>query len=149
MAGKVSREAADPARPRAILLLSLIVLIYNLAAFGRQDFFCPPTADPAPPTAAGAGPETADPLAGVRGAGKGPLTVRQKFLAGVRVDVNRATMAEISALPGISDKVARSVIAERKRVGRFRRPADLLGVAGIKEKRLDKILPFLAGFDNN
>lgn len=149
MAGKGSRGATDPSRPRAILILSLIVLIYNLAAFGRQDFFCRQAAPPAPANAPVPNQAAADPLVGVRGAGKGPLTVRQKFLAGVLIDVNRASMTEIGGLPGISDKVARAVVAERERLGRFRRPADLLGVAGIKEKRLEKILPFLTGFDNN
>jgi competence protein ComEA len=124
-------------------------LLYNLAAFGRQDFFWPtavPRAGgiPLPSGAAGDGF-----LPGARAAGKGPPTIRQKFLAGRRVDVNRATMAEISELPGVSDKVAQAVIAERGRIGRFRHPADLLGVAGIKEKRLHKILPFISGFDNN
>jgi hypothetical protein len=149
MAGKVAREASDPSRPRAILLLSLIVLLYNLAAFGRQDFFYPNI----PPGAAGVRPnvppEAACPSDNVRGAGAGPLTIRQKFLAGRRLDANIATAAEISELPGISDKVARAFVAERRRIGRFRHPADLLGVAGIKERRLHKILPFLTGFDNN
>ena len=35
------------------------------------------------------------------------------------------------------------------RLGRFRSPEDLLGVKGIKGKRLRKILPFLAGMQNN
>ena len=76
-------------------------------------------------------------------------TVRQKFLLGRKVDVNRAPWMEISGLPGISDTVARAVVERRERAGRFRRPGDLLAVPGIKEKRLKKILPFLSGFENN
>ena len=78
-----------------------------------------------------------------------PLTVRQMFLLGRRVDINRATYQEISRLPGISGSVARAVVEERKRKGAFRRPEDLLAVRGIKEKRLKKILPFIAIFHNN
>jgi competence ComEA-like helix-hairpin-helix protein len=78
-----------------------------------------------------------------------PLTVRQRFLLGRRVDINRADQQEISGLPGISDPVAKAVVEERKRRGAFRRPEDLLAVRGIKEKRLKKILPFIAIIHNN
>jgi competence protein ComEA len=58
-------------------------------------------------------------------------------------------MSEISELPGISDTVAAAVVEERNRLGQFRSPTDLLGVKGIKEKRLQKILPFLSKMPNN
>jgi DNA uptake protein ComE-like DNA-binding protein len=41
------------------------------------------------------------------------------------------------------------VVKERDRLGRFRSPRDLLGVKGIKERRLQKILPFLSEMPNN
>ena len=79
----------------------------------------------------------------------GPLTVRQKFLLGRRVNLNKAGYEEISGLPGISDPVAKAIVKERERLGSFRRPGDLLAVRGIKEKRLKKILPFIVFFPNN
>ncbi len=79
----------------------------------------------------------------------GPLTTRQKYLLGKKLDINRATYVEVNGLPGISDKVAKAVVEMRAKRGRFRRPEDLLDVPGIKEKRLKKILPFLTGFHNN
>jgi len=79
----------------------------------------------------------------------GPLSIRQKYLLGKRVDINTATIAEVSELPGISDDVAAAVVEERERIGRYRSASDLLGVKGIKEKRLRKILPFLAKMPNN
>jgi competence protein ComEA len=79
----------------------------------------------------------------------GPLRIHQKFLLGKRVDINKASPREISELPGISGKVAAAVVGERDRVGGFRSPWDLLGVKGIKEKRLQKILPFLSEMPNN
>jgi competence protein ComEA len=86
---------------------------------------------------------------GATGGHGGPLTVRQRFLLGKRVDVNRAGILELSGLPGISDPMAREIARERARRGGFRRPEDLLAVRGIKEKRLKKILPFIAIFPNN
>ncbi|HEY3490755.1 MAG TPA: helix-hairpin-helix domain-containing protein [Candidatus Deferrimicrobiaceae bacterium] len=77
------------------------------------------------------------------------MSIRQKFLLGIRVNINKGSWQQISELPGLSDKVAKAVVEERSRVGRFHLPDDLLAVRGIKEKRLQKILPFLAGFDNN
>ena len=65
------------------------------------------------------------------------------------MDVNRAGIRELSGLPGISDPIAREITRERARRGGFRRPQDLLAVRGIKEKRLKKILPFIAVFPNN
>jgi competence protein ComEA len=79
----------------------------------------------------------------------GPLTIRQKYLLGKRVDINKASLGEISELPGISDKIAAAVVEERDRLGRFRSAEDLLGVKGIKGKRLQKILPFLVKMPNN
>lgn len=79
----------------------------------------------------------------------GPLTIRQKYLLGKRVDINLAPLSEIAELPGISDTVAAAVVEERKRLGGFRSPEDLLGTKGIKRKRLQKILPFLAKMPNN
>jgi competence protein ComEA len=86
---------------------------------------------------------------GATGGHGGPLTVRQRFLLGKRVDVNRAKIMELSGLPGISDPIAREIAKERARRGGFRRPEDLLAVRGIKEKRLKKILPFISIFHNN
>jgi competence protein ComEA len=91
------------------------------------------------------------------GTGSGPilsspdaqLTAKQEYLLGKRVDINRAGLAEIEGLPGISRDVAESVVETRKRLGGFRRQEDLLQVRGIKEKRLKKILPFLVQLPNN
>jgi competence protein ComEA len=77
------------------------------------------------------------------------LSLRQRYLLGKRVDINRATAEEISELPGISDPVAAAVVAERARRGGFRSHRELLSVPGIKESRLEKILPFLAEMENN
>lgn len=130
-----------PSKRRACLFVSLIVLVWNVAATGRHLL-----------SGARIDASAADMEPAIRTAfamKSGPLTARQEFLLGKRVDVNRATYEEINGLPGISDAVAKDVIDTRTKKGVFHRPGDLLTIPGIKEKRLKKILPFLSGFHNN
>ncbi|HEY6096562.1 MAG TPA: helix-hairpin-helix domain-containing protein [Candidatus Deferrimicrobium sp.] len=137
---------------RAVLLLSLILLVWNVFATARRlapagllpsaDGFSGPIIQP---TASVAGPAV-DSAESPR---SGPLTIRQKYLLGKRIDINKASLPELSELPGISDAIAAAVVRERERLGRFRSPRDLLGIKGIKEKRLQKILPFLSEMPNN
>ena len=137
---------------RAVLLLSLILLVWNVCATAHRIasvglLSSMDSTDDSPVL-----PSPADNETFVRSAESprsGPLTIRQKYLLGKRIDINKASLAEISELPGISDKIAAAVLEERDRLGRFRSPEDLFGVKGIKEKRLQKILPFLAKMPNN
>lgn len=154
-AGGASPPHPLPSRQRACLVLSLIFLVWNLLSNGPavvagigSPFRTPP---PGPAADSPAPTEPADPavLRKASGGKKAPLTLRQQFLLGYRVDINAASWQEISRLPGVSDDVARAVVARRESAGPFRDPEDLLGVRGIKEKRLRKILPFLRKLDNN
>ena len=77
------------------------------------------------------------------------MSIRQEYVLGKRLDINKASAEEIAELPGISGATAEGVVAERERVGRFRSPEELLRVKGIKKKRLQIILPFLAKMENN
>jgi len=146
------RRRCSGGKQRAILLLSLILLVWNACATGRHVFsigLLPPIdgrdgSNYAPFVSDG---ESTAPSA--ESSRSGPLTIRQKYLLGKRVDINKASLLEISELPGISRTVAAAVVEERERLGRFRSPEDLLGVKGIKEKRLQKILPFLMKMPNN
>lgn len=123
---------------KACLLLSLIVLVWNVGATGRHFLS---VASPHIVRVTEPGQVSASLVS--------QLTTKQKYLLGKRVDINKASLAEIEGLPGISTKVAESVVETRNRLGGFRRPEDLLQVKGIKEKRLKKILPFLVQFANN
>ena len=137
---------------RAVLLLSLILLVWNACATARHAASVgllssmDGTGD-SPVPASPHDSETA--VLPAESPRSGPLTIRQKYLIGKRVDINKASLLEILELPGISGKVAAAVVEERGRIGRFRSPRDLLGVKGIKERRLQKILPFLAEMPNN
>jgi len=146
-----SRERSEGKR-RAVLTLSLILLVWNMCATGYRlvsNGLLPAgngtDGPPALPSALDGEPSVLSP----ESPRSGPLTIRQKYLLGKRIDINNASLEEISELPGISEKVAAAVLEERDRIGRFRSPEDLLGVSGIKEKRLQKILPFLAEMPNN
>jgi competence ComEA-like helix-hairpin-helix protein len=137
---------------RAVLLLSLILLVWNAFAMANRlaTVWRLPSIDgsvgfPVLPSAS----DNETSVHSAESPRSGPLTIRQKYLLGKRVDINKAPLSEISELPGISDEIAASVVEERDRLGRFRSPKDLLGVKGIKEKRLQKILPFLSKMPNN
>ncbi len=137
---------------RAVLLLSLILLIWNACSTARHGVsvgLLPSMdgADGSPALSSASDDETA--VLAAESPRSGLLTLRQKYLLGKRIDINKAPLAEISELPGISDKIAAAVVEERERLGRFRSPGDLLGIKGIKEKRLRKILPFLAEIPDN
>jgi competence ComEA-like helix-hairpin-helix protein len=137
---------------RAVLLLSLILLVWNACATARHvdsvgHLSSMDRAGGSPVLPSAEGNETA--FLSAESPRSGPLTIRQKYLLGKRVDINKASLMEISELPGISDGVAAAVVEERDRLGRFRSVEDLLVVKGIKEKRLQKILPFLVKMPNN
>lgn len=53
-----------------------------------------------------------------------------------RLELNRATEAELRALPGIGPRLAAAIVRWREREGPFRRPEDLLRVPGIGPARL-------------
>lgn len=146
-----SRQSSG-GKQRAVLLLSLILLVWNAIATARHVALVGLLPSMDRTDASPVFPSSSDNDTGVLSAESprgGLLTIRQKYLLGKRVDINKASLAEISELPGISDKIAAAVVEERDRIGRFRSIEDLLGVKGIKQKRLQKILPFLAKMPNN
>jgi competence protein ComEA len=61
----------------------------------------------------------------------------------VPVVLNRADAAELQRLPGVGAKRAAAILALRQRLGRFRRPSDLLRVKGIGPRTLERMLPHL------
>lgn len=137
---------------RAVLLLSLILLVWNAGVSARHAVSTGSHLPPATAILPGGLQEIQDDAAQGRSPQSprsGPLTIRQKYLLGKRIDINLAPVSEIAELPGISDRAAAAVVEERNRLGGFRSPEDLLGVKGIKRKRLQKILPFLKNMPNN
>jgi competence protein ComEA len=57
------------------------------------------------------------------------------------VILNRAGLTELQRLRGIGAKRAAAILELRQRLGRFRRPSDLLRIKGIGPRLLERILP--------
>lgn len=60
-----------------------------------------------------------------------------------RVILNLASADELRKLPGVGQKRAEAILALRQKLGKFRRPSDLLRIRGIGPKRLKQMLPKL------
>jgi competence protein ComEA len=56
-----------------------------------------------------------------------------------RIDINKATVAELDTLPGIGPVIAARIVEFRTKNGPFKRPEDLMNVRGIGEKKFLKL----------
>lgn len=56
-----------------------------------------------------------------------------------KININKATAAELEKLPGIGPKTAELLIQEREKSGGFKSPEDIMKVNGIGEKKFEKI----------
>ena len=74
---------------------------------------------------------------------KGPMTGDKLILFGLAIDLNRAGIYDLIAIPGIGFKTAKSILDRREKRGRFRSINELLKVKGIGVKRLKKIKLYL------
>jgi competence protein ComEA len=57
------------------------------------------------------------------------------------LDLNRASADEISRLPGVGPSLARRIVEERDRRGRFEASDNLRGILGMGPKKLAALLP--------
>jgi competence protein ComEA len=64
-----------------------------------------------------------------------------RLLDGRRIDVNRASVAELQLLPRIGPTLAARIVEERERSGAFRDLADLGRVRGIGPRTLERLAP--------
>lgn len=69
--------------------------------------------------------------------------ISQGLTADGRVILNLASAAELQRLPGVGAKRAAAILALRQRLGRLRRPSDLLRVKGIGPRLLERMLPVI------
>lgn len=92
-----------------------------------------------PPPLTGSGPRRAGPgrVPGAEPEGFRPLTAAPAADEEEKVDVNRASPAELEALRGIGPALAGRIVELRRRKGGFQRVDDLLQVRGIGPATLD------------
>jgi len=61
-----------------------------------------------------------------------------------RVNVNTATVEQLSALPGVGAKLAARIVEHRQKSGAFRSTQELMSVQGIGEKNFAKLEAWLS-----
>jgi competence ComEA-like helix-hairpin-helix protein len=59
------------------------------------------------------------------------------------LDLNVANVKELEQVPGIGPKTAQAIVGFSHKSGRFRRVEDPLAIKGIRERKLDKMRPYL------
>lgn len=60
-----------------------------------------------------------------------------------RINVNTATVEQLTALPGVGQKLAERIVEHRQKSGAFRSTQELMAVKGIGEKNFAKLQPWL------
>ena len=56
-----------------------------------------------------------------------------------KVNINTATVEQLTEIPGVGEKTAQNIVEYRKLHGEFKTVDELLNVKGIGEKRLEKV----------
>ena len=72
-----------------------------------------------------------------------PMAAAKRLALGIPIDLNRCGPEELILVPGIGEATAERILEQRGRAGRFRNLDDLTQVRGIKEKRLERLRPYL------
>lgn len=69
----------------------------------------------------------------------GPLSASQVLTAGGKIDLNAATAEDLAVIPGVGPKLAKAIVDERKRLGRFASWDEVDRVSGVGDTRLDQL----------
>ncbi len=68
---------------------------------------------------------------------------RERATATRIVNINNATKAELTSLPGIGEVLADRIIRQREEQGEYETISDLQNVKGISKKKFDKLKPLI------
>jgi len=60
-----------------------------------------------------------------------------------KIDLNKATLEQLTKMPGLTSALAKSIIEYREKSGPFKAPEDLLKVKGVTKEILNKLSPKL------
>ena len=58
---------------------------------------------------------------------------------GGKINLNSATVEQLTSLPGIGPATAKLIVEHRTKAGKFNRIEDIMNVQGIGEKKFEKI----------
>ena len=61
-----------------------------------------------------------------------------------KVNINSASVQQLSELPGVGEKLAARIVEFRQKQGPFKSTQELMNVKGIGEKNLERIQPYLS-----
>uniref|UniRef100_A0A832I0Y6 Helix-hairpin-helix domain-containing protein n=1 Tax=Eiseniibacteriota bacterium TaxID=2212470 RepID=A0A832I0Y6_UNCEI len=133
----------NPSERRGALVVAALFLIGAAWDVWRAARPAPPAAPPG----AGAPAPTADPASerapesGARPARGGGGPAAEAPDAAPALDLNRASVSELDALPGIGPVLARRIVEHRARHGPFRRVEELRAVRGVGPRLLERLRP--------
>lgn len=74
-------------------------------------------------------------------AGQKDIPVKaEKKLAIAKVNINTASVDQLTTLPGVGVSLAERIVRHRTEVGKFKTPEELISVKGIGKKKLGKMI---------
>jgi competence protein ComEA len=73
----------------------------------------------------------------------GPALAAAKPAPAGKVNLNAASVEQLSTLPGVGAKLAARIVEHRQKAGGFKTTQELLNVKGIGEKNFAKLQPFV------
>ena len=73
-----------------------------------------------------------------------PAIAAGKAAPTAKVNLNTATVDQLSTLPGVGPKLAARIVEYRQKAGSFRSPQELMNVKGVGEKNFHKIEALLS-----
>jgi len=73
----------------------------------------------------------------------GPVAAAGKPAPQAKVDLNTASIEQLTTLPGVGKALAARIVEYREKAGRFSRTEELMNVKGVGEKSFHKIEAWL------
>ena len=70
-----------------------------------------------------------------------PAKPQAKVTQASKIDLNKATLEQLSKCPGLTSTLAKAIVDYREKSGPFKTPEDLLKVKGITRDLLNKLNP--------